>query len=507
MYFGKTIVAIIKSLGFWRKTGEEIDKKTGNASLTKTVILFILTVAVSFFYYKTHQVVTFDNEIQVHSVKGNYNTYEIATKHDTSNCIISRDRISSLIIFNCYTNNDFVWGDPQYFEYGLKKKSGVYVSLDLDTGLMASREYQCGWNVTQKSLDSLEFCYEVYFWNNSIPSLFPISVHEEWDSGDEWSNVAYYDDFFANPEGCHGRLLRSSRRKGVDKVFFTSLASSKKCKRYSKSIASNHINHLNFFSAADLSQCLYMCEIKTEIPIDNFKICFDIPIELSNQAISQNRFDSREFSIEIEEDKYGWAHKVVYYHITFPTLANLQLIRSLILTTLLTALLSVFFVNLYYYCRKRYKKHIAKHTINEAQIEKIESFWIPASKIVVWSIILLSAFALFLSIINHPIKINAAKTKIILIWSIAGLLIYIVIVYVFVILYHIYKQKIFVKHTIKKLTVSLNKRRKQRELLHKQNGLEKADRSKVACCEKQCKKEKNKKKRKNKNKKKGKRKK
>ncbi len=493
MYLGKTIVAIIKTLGFWRRTGEDIDKKTENATLTKTIILFILTIAVSFFYYKTHQVVTFDNEIQVHSVKGNYNnTYEVSTKQDSNNCLISRDKISSFIIFNCYTNNDFVWGDPQYSEYGLEKKSGVYVSLDLDTGGMAPREYRYGWRVTQKPLDSLEFCYEVYFWNNTIPSLFPISVYDEWDKNDEGSFMAQNFDYFDESEGCSGRLLKSSRRKGVDKGFYTGLESGKRCKRYSKSFASKHINRLNFFSAADLSQCLYMCEITTDIPIDNFKICFDIPIELSNQAISQNRFDSREFSIDIEEDKYGWAHKVIYYHIKFPTLANLQLIRSLILTTLLTALLSVFFANLYYYCRKLYKKHIAKHPLNDAQKRKIESVWILVGKIIIRSIIILFALALFLSIINHPVKINIVNTKTIPLYFIAGLLIYSVIVYIFVILYQARKNMLcklnqFFKHQIKRLTIRFIKQKKQCELLP-----EKEEQGKFECSEKQSEREKKK---------------
>ena len=73
-------VAIIIAFGFWRKNNKEYDMKTAHASFSKTFILFILSVALTFFYYKTYQVATFKNYLYVEGIKGSF--YKI-TGYDT----------------------------------------------------------------------------------------------------------------------------------------------------------------------------------------------------------------------------------------------------------------------------------------------------------------------------------------------------------------------------------------------------------------------------------------
>ena len=60
-----------------------------------------------------------------------------------------------------------------------------------------------------------------------------------------------------------------------------------------------------------------------------------------------------------EFDKINPHKGSLLLHVQFPTLANMQLIRSLVLTSLLTAFFSLFCLNVYYLVRK-HEKYIPK---------------------------------------------------------------------------------------------------------------------------------------------------
>ena len=70
-----------------------------------------------------------------------------------------------------------------------------------------------------------------------------------------------------------------------------------------KVIVISIINTLNFFSAADLSQCNYEIIIRSSIPIDCFNVSFDIPVDVTPNDNRQIRQDSRDFSVDVEEDE------------------------------------------------------------------------------------------------------------------------------------------------------------------------------------------------------------
>ena len=90
-------------------------------------------------------------------------------------------------------------------------------------------------------------------------------------------------------------------------------------------------------------------------------------------------------------------------HVELPTLANLQLIRSLILTTLITALVSLFFCNAYYLARRKILKCKEEYveSINKDKLKGIIVF------ICILSVLILIAVYKYIKILikNEPIDV------------------------------------------------------------------------------------------------------
>lgn len=444
-------VAIIVALGFWNKSTKERDLLTEKATLTKTGILLVLTATITFFYWKTYQVATFNNNIIVKGVKGSYD------KKDTLNYIIPKDRISSFVLINRFSNRRFDNADPFYDLYKDRKKSGFKVNLTLDSNSDFTQKYPTLVPSTDTTLiDAYDFCYDIYLFNNKTPSLFPLFI---------FNNYTYSYPYREgmSTETSETSAIFDSIKLGDDTKwhlddyeirYISRLATYKKQKEISQSTFNKHINSLNFFSAADLSQCIYQFNIQSDIPIDSFFVCFDIPVEVTSYYNNENHFDSRCFSIDLQENNDGSVTQFLKYHIKLPTLANLQLIRSLILTTLLTALWSLFLSSFYYYCRKKYIEYLHKKPVKYTKRKKILLVWMPTGRVIVWTIILLSWITLILSMLNRPVVLDAVYFNdviiciLITIFIIIGIVIYCCLVYKFFL--NRYKESHYLKKKKKK---------------------------------------------------------
>ncbi|MEE3415140.1 MAG: hypothetical protein VZR53_07205 [Prevotella sp.] len=108
----------------------------------------------------------------------------------------------------------------------------------------------------------------------------------------------------------------------------------------------------DFFSAFDLSQSTQSIHINSEIPIGILQVMFDVPIELVGSNPQPDYISTTGIGFKDPEKTKIIQKEGVNFHVKFPTMENKQLIRSLILTTILTATLSLFLSNLYYCFRK-----------------------------------------------------------------------------------------------------------------------------------------------------------
>lgn len=105
-------------------------------------------------------------------------------------------------------------------------------------------------------------------------------------------------------------------------------------------------NHIDYFTAADISQQTYKIRVKSDIPLKQLFISFDEPIEISSiypkpDTISLNSI-SYDDSLKLVQvlDAGG-----VQFHAKFPRYENKQLVRSLVLTTILVCVISLFCIN------------------------------------------------------------------------------------------------------------------------------------------------------------------
>ncbi len=108
----------------------------------------------------------------------------------------------------------------------------------------------------------------------------------------------------------------------------------------------------DFFSAFDLSQSTQLIQIQSEVPVGMLQIIFDIPIELVGCYPQPDRIGTNEIGFIDPQKTKEISQRGVNFHVKYPTMENKQLIRSLLLTTLLTAIVSLFLANLYHSSRK-----------------------------------------------------------------------------------------------------------------------------------------------------------
>lgn len=437
-------IALIIAIGFWRNTSKEHKRMIAKASLTKTAILFLLSAAMTFFYYKSYQVATFDNSIVVEGIKGSYyvcdTTYKFFNGRDTivKKIKCPRDSIKKINIYNVFQSYDF----GHY--------SGIETFFRLDNNNEHIDWYSLGY-CDNYPID-IKHLYNIEWIATVVPSLLPFSYNETitkrmyspWRYDDEkrnnnWDNNYVNNEFNVSPYV--SGLIDDNHFQHFKCEIMTKKNDVKEDTLLSSSGYGKYINTLNFFSAADLSQCIYNLEVNSEIPIEMITINFDLPIGILNRNII-SEWDSNSFTINnIGQENYKKEYK---FHISFPTFANFQLIRSLILTTLLTSLLSLFFKNLYYYCRKLYEKQKRKHKNFYSHSKITLLLWVPIGKIILWTFIYLFTYLLILSILGYYISINEESVTLVKYKLIIYFLVY--VFFINGIFYFLYKKGIYLKN-------------------------------------------------------------
>ena len=438
-------IAIIVALGYWKRSSKEQEKRTANASFIKTIILLLLTIGTTFFYYKTYQVATFKNYISVNGIKGSFDTIQCKESDGFEEEMyvkrIPYDKVSSITVYSSFSKSEYNFWDPLRKIFGISSRSGIIVDLELDNTRDSTYLFSIPNDIKRDDLNEIRYGYDVCLMTNSIPNLFPISVYEERKNEDFPFTDNERESFFTS----YAKAVfpqNSSLDKDLDKLYFTRLVSKTKDSYCRQSTSSQYFNTLNFFSAADLSQCQYMFIVISDLPIDNFDVCFDIPVQASVAEINNKRYDSRSFSIDLEEDDNQTVNKFALIHVKFPTLANLQLIRSLILTTILTALYSLLLTNIYYFCRKHYRKYLRSHHVSYQGRKKYLLLWIPTGKIIIWSIIIFSAYLLTLSITGNPYRMEVFRIFQLKFFFPIFFILYCILLFVF--FYQLYKRGIYI---------------------------------------------------------------
>ena len=403
-----TFIAAIVALFFWGKSTKDIEEKTQLASKMRTCVYGVLTFLVLVFYIKTYQVATVFHTIQTLGVKESVNANgELA------------DSIPSIRLVNKFSSNiteNFILNktdDPDADDLkSISETGGLFMAINLHSGPAyksrknpkiekAENEIRMinGYvpeatfgKYTLNDYYPYNHAYLLCYITSSIPSMIPFFPTYKVEKKKELDNSGMSQEIIMSDWDSYGEgLISSTRIKDIDGNTHEVINKDNIHERYVGTTAicdtitnlkdyhykfhfeRNFLQSMNFFTAADISQ--YTCDIhlETDCYIEQMKISYDLPIEI-NPHDSCMKVSSYSFVLNGDFLNKQIANQNSYrFHVKFPTLANLQLIRSLILTTLLTALVSLFFCNLFYLFRKWFISFKEKH-ISEISVEKTKIF-------------------------------------------------------------------------------------------------------------------------------------
>lgn len=237
--------------------------------------------------------------------------------------------------------------------------------------------------------------------NNIIPFFPKINFNSDWEQIDfdvfmklRLTNLKDDDYFVLRPSTDATRTLEESEQdvkletEGYlfheDVITKFTIDPEKPYSIFDARAASNFSNTLGILTAADISQYSHLISIETDCHVSRLHMSYDLPIEIaaqdSNLYVGTNGFVVTGPLLE------GMKRQTVLFHVKLPTMANLQLIRSLILTTLITALISLFFTNLYYLIRKWAIGYRKKHTLPYSKAKLISRKKIKRFRFIMYTI-------------------------------------------------------------------------------------------------------------------------
>lgn len=376
-----TILVVLLFWGTWGLSSEEKDEKRSKASLGKTSLLFVLTIAVGVFYVKTYNVATVKNIIKIKGI----NCALDSNKHVL-------DTLDYLIISSSYTREDSkqktisqITGE-KYFEDYIEtgtKGSGFDALIHYNTdGLNAVVPYG---DYTDYKSDDYKYhkdhLYHYEFMSNSIPTINPFVIrYPQKDFGlinfneQDYAFLRLYTSFVNDSSIVKAPNAYIRDYLGDNSIRIFGEVGTQKLQEFQNTVLkenpneplkglidckwSDHINHMDLLSAADLTQCDYEIIYDIDCPTKQLYLKFDIPVIISQLTYGLMPKDSYSYYIN-DFDKINPKKGSLLLHVQFPTLANMQLIRSLVLTSLLTAFFSLFCLNVYYLVRK-HDKYIPK---------------------------------------------------------------------------------------------------------------------------------------------------
>lgn len=404
------ILSSILSLFFMSKSTHSIQEKVRRASGMRTLAYFVLTWVVGVFFYKTYQVKTISNGIEIIPLVGAYDSLGVCG--DTIHQLNIFHKLDDGGIYQSFKIPDD--GDNSSIH---QDKGGFFAEIWSPIDKPFSRKVNPHLSDEDLKLyddnlqlDSYRTCYNFSMTNNQPPSLFPFSLIELADTvisdrGYKFhlfslpirgvpSEAFNYNDI---PEQIlkNGSIITTSGGIQNDfpvldgyKYYITKISSK-----------SSEVNRYNIFTSADISQFSYVLSVKSDLVIDRILVDFDQPIEiLDNDSCVQ--VNPQSFVVKGSKvDSMRSGSDVLMFHVKLPTNSNMQLIRSLFLTTMLTALIALFFSNLYYVIRNKVQEYYKRHKLPVKTLRRLSRKRVQRFRLLKNSLYIICLCLLFISYI------------------------------------------------------------------------------------------------------------
>lgn len=369
-----SFIAAIVALFFFGKVSKDVEEKTQLASITKTIFYGVMSFVFCICLYKIHQVATIINYVEVvgirESVNPNVSGDQVA------------DTISVLRIINNFNsakidNREIINLQSKIDRNLVEKTGGVFVQLHLQNHEPYIIRTKEGYNFRDYSYmptNNVGHFYRINCITNKIPSLFPIfySIEHEFYSQLQLGDMHYqlfdakrYPDYSSyyitkpNPATTQQDIIHKFNEPFPNSyvTILEAATDTLKIKTDNKPYTNldlmaimTETNTMGFFTAADVSKYIQQVQLRSSCPIYQLILSYDVPI---NVTAYTSGIYLRPTAVLFDKDYIkSQEDNSFQLLVELPTMENLQLIRSLILTTLVTAFISLFLTNLYYLLRK-----------------------------------------------------------------------------------------------------------------------------------------------------------
>lgn len=393
----KIFISALITIFFLGKTSKEVDDKTKRASWFRTFVYFALTVLFGIFFYRSFQVATITNSIEISTLR----------------CAVDslnhpKDTIKELIIGNnfmplgSYKNPmiDELKRDSSYSENGgieiMFQHSDFSIGdvknrIGLSDSVKKEIESKTGKEISTET----GAIYHLNFISSSLPRFIPLFPIERYDTPvvNNKTDISIIEYKGNLKRSGNGKVLIAAPTEGY---FVEGLTYEQTMVAHDQNIIFNTlamphplINTMDIFTACDLSQYTFNLAVKSDMYIKQLTVAYTVPIEFGNQT-DGSFAGANAFGLKDGEIINKFVDGVpMTFLVKLPTMANLQQIRSLILTAIVTALFSLFCTNLFYRLRKQTVKCLTKKHINYTDEKVLKKYKVNDLKLSLYSFIVI----------------------------------------------------------------------------------------------------------------------
>ena len=415
---GNIFISALIAIFFLGRTTKDKQEKTRNASWFRTIVYGILTIIAGFLFYKSYQVATIVNIVDLEALRGA--RYDSQHSKDTVECLSIYNKFRCL---NSY-KNDYLEVGNKYSEDGdsmIAEDGGAIVDIHIaemspdliENSPLLSKEYEEEiFDNIGKKTSELGPIYLFALITTNIPSFIPlypkVDIEKGWERDDEnnmfkkelirntrkdkikYTNTSEFTQEEIDEQNALNRVLDNGILVRVDGILDTLLFDN-----YAYIGAAHQFaNTMDILTAADISQYTYVLRFASDMYVKQLVVDYNIPIEVSH---SQKDMEVGTYGFSISDEMIGGLNDdaSLAVHVKLPTMANLQQIRSLVLTALLTTFFSLFFTNFFYRIRKHAIKYRNRHKLQYSELKEINRKRITQFKYIHYTIaILLLLFVL-----------------------------------------------------------------------------------------------------------------
>ena len=385
-------ISALIALFFLNKSSKDVQEKTKRASKFRTFVYFVLAFITGVMFYKSYQVATVNNSVDFRVLRGAVDS--LGHPKDTIECLYVFNKINCAGSYN----NPFV--EPNSFADSLlTKEGGVWISLkvvsaptdtikefsDYTLELEQSLNEQLGADVSQMGQ-----LYRLISMSNSIPSFIPI--YPKINKIERWEHLTNcYDSISSGNTRDIKNSICIENSKGSKTRFFDQSRNHRKMTENGliidhfmlfdhisedsiEYVWGNHnpyVNTMGWMTGADVSQYTFVLSLpfQEHVYIKKIRVIYNLPIEVNcpEEGLSSSfRF------IDLDENfMKDYQHGSLQFYVKLPTMANIQQIRSIIITALVTTFVSLFFTNFFYCFRRWAMKYRRKHGLKYGEKKRL----------------------------------------------------------------------------------------------------------------------------------------